>query len=725
MARGMMVPLLLACLLASASGLGLRAAARQVEAAHAAEGHPIEKVITLLQELSAKAETEQKQEEVSFTKFEYWCVNTEKSLQKAITEGKAKMDELSSSIDSYTKNIEVLGKEIDTLSEDLLALDLTKGAANKDRQDGNDLYGKESQTLKDTVKGISDALDALTSAQRSTGLVATAQRKVSAALALVAMAVTEEQRQTLQAFADPKERPVLKAAGNNEDHVKKYAFKSNSVIELLKELQMKFEDELVASNTAETHALNSHTLAMVAHDAVAKAKEESKIAKASEKGEAEGDLADAKSSYELTAGDLTADESSLSDTQSACSVKKSEWAERSDTRAKEQEALKVAVEILAKVSGVRTEAPGNPVLPPSPVSFLQLPNLKNQRTQRAVELLRTEAKEMKSKVLEKLAATVAAHEEGPFDEVVNMIQKMIFRLADEQKQEDDHKKWCDLEESKTNSSINDKTEKIEELTSRIDEAQARAALLQSQITEASEMVSDIVQHVAEATEIRETGKQENKLAVKDAADAQQSLANAIAVLKDFYKSSGAVKKESWEFVQREPVALGEKPSTWASGYTGVADPAAQPGGILAVLEQVSADFAKMESQTHAQESSDTEAYQTDMQACEIEKARRSKESDMKSQERKRVVEKQGSLEASRKSVAGELEATEQYMKDLAPACFDGSSTYGERKVARDKEIEALKDAQDLLQNHAKAGMPPPAEGLPPPAEGLSFLQRRR
>jgi len=717
MARGMMV-LLLACLLASASGFGLRAAARQVEA-HAAEGHPIEKVITLLQELSAKAETEHKQEEVSFTKFEYWCVDTGKSLQKAITEGKAKMDELSSSIDSYTKNIEVLGKEIDTLSEDLLALDLTKGAANKDRKDGNDLYVKESQTLKDTVKGISDALDALTSAQRSTGLVATAQRKVSAALALVAMAVTEEQRQTLQAFADPKERPVLKAAGNNEGHIKKYAFKSSSVIELLKELKMKFEDELAASNTAETHALNSHTLAMVAHDAVAKAKGESKIAKASEKGEAEGDLTEAKSSYALIAGDLTADESSLSDTQSACSVKKSEWAERSDTRAKEQEALKVAVEILAKVSGVRTEAPGNPILPPSPVSFLQLPNLKNQRrTQRAVELLRMEAKEMKSKVLEKLAATVAAHEEGPFDEVVNMIQKMIFSLANEQKQEDDHKKWCDLEESKTNSSINDKTEKIEELTSRIDEAQARAALLQSQITEASEMVSSIVQHVAEATEIRETGKQENKLAVKDAADAQQSLANAIAVLKDFYKSSGAVKKESWEFVQRGPVALGEKPSTWASGYSGVADPAAQPGGILAVLEQVSADFAKMESQTHAQESSDTEAYQTDMQACEIEKARRSKESDMKSQERKRVVEKQGSLEASRKSVAGELEATEQYMKDLAPACFDGSSTYDERKVARDQEIEALKEAQELLRNQTKAGMTPPTEGP-------SFLQRRR
>merc|ERR1719231_195585 len=97
------------------------------------------------------------------------------------------------------------------------------------------------------------------------------------------------------------------------------------------------------------------------------------------------------------------------------------------------------------------------------------------------------------------------------------------------------------------------------------------------------MISDIVAFMKEATEIRKTGKEENNLAIKDSKDAQTSLTNAIEVLEAFYKSSGEIPKEPWEFVQKssEPVGLPEKPSTWDAGYTGVADPTKQPGGIIA------------------------------------------------------------------------------------------------------------------------------------------------
>ena len=32
-----------------------------------------------------------------------------------------------------------------------------------------------------------------------------------------------------------------------------------------------------------------------------------------------------------------------------------------------------------------------------------------------------------------------------FDQIKNMIQKMIFHLMDEQKNEDEHKHWCDTQ----------------------------------------------------------------------------------------------------------------------------------------------------------------------------------------------------------------------------------------------------------------------------------------
>jgi len=351
------------------------------------------------------------------------------------------------------------------------------------------------------------------------------------------------------------------------------------------------------------------------------------------------------------------------------------------------------------------------------VSFLQLGNL-GPRTKKAITLLRGEARAVHSKALEELASAVEQHGDGPFDQVVNMIQKMIYRLMHEQTEEDEHKDWCDQALSKTQKSIDDKKDKVDELTAKVDDAIAQAASLLEDMNAADDMVAKIQAHVQEATEIRKIGKQQNALSIKDAEDAQTALANAIAVLKDHYKESGEVQKEAWEFIQSRragPVALSKSPATWDSSYTSVADPEKQPQGILAVLEQVTADFAQMESETAAQEASDKEIYDEDVKNCAIEKARRRKESEAKGEERKRQLEKQKTLELERKGVRGELEATHQYMKDLQPACVEAenNSTYEDRKAARASEIEALKSAQGLLQNAFEDTPEEPAEVADP------------
>jgi len=685
-----------------------------------AVGHPMEKVIDLLKDLATKAENEGKTEEVSYTKFEYWCTNNVKDLNKAITEEKATMEKLSDEISAHEKNIEVLDQEIKKLAEELLEQDKTAAAALEERKAGEELYKAEKASLQDTIGAVGQAITILTSTKKDTdtGLVQ-AKSQVRSLLALIGFSINTKQRQTMQAFVEDKPRPELEAAGDRKVHIKGYAFKSDSVIELLKELETKFEDELVATEEAETNAINNYDLAKNARDALVKAKQEAKATKEKEVADSKEDLIAAFTAFDSTQADLAADTKTLSETEQSCRLKASEWEERSTTRAKEIEAIQTAISILAKATGVRTEAPGNPVPPPSPVAFLQV---SNPRTERALRILRQEAKSSHSKALERLADDVTErvkHGDGHFDQVVNMVEKMIFRLMHEQTEEDDHKNWCDQEISKTESSITDKKDKVDELNLKIEDAQARAAKLAEEVRDADAMVLKIVEHMKEATEIREIGKEENKLAIKDAEDAQTALANAIAVLETFYKESGGVKKESWEFLQ-EPVKLPENPSTWDSGYTSVADPAAQPDGIVSVLKAVASDFAEMESQTMAQEESDQEAFEEDMKECKIEQARRTSESKEKAAEEKRTAEKQRSMEASRKSVAGELEATEQYFKDLHPACIDGSSSYEDRKAARAEEIEALKNAQGLLQDAFKEK---PEEA--PEEEKLTFLQKRR
>merc|ERR1719401_2683493 len=107
----------------------------------------------------------------------------------------------------------------------------------------------------------------------------------------------------------------------------------------------------------------------------------------------------------------------------------------------------------------------------------------------------------------------------------------------------------------------------------------------------------------EASDIRNEGKKENMEVIKDAQKAQAAIAQAEAVLTDFYKSSGQIPKEPWEFVQtgKAPAELPESPKMWDSSYTGVADPEKADTGVLAVLKAVGEDFAKMEADSQAQE----------------------------------------------------------------------------------------------------------------------------
>lgn len=271
----------------------------------------------------------------------------------------------------------------------------------------------------------------------------------------------------------------------------------------------------------------------------------------------------------------------------------------------------------------------------------------------------------------------------------------------EQKDEDVHKNWCDLELNKTDVSKTNKEDKMEELSLKIEEAKAMVQELTEQIQSANEMVVKIVVHMDESTEIRDIGKQDNALATKDAQQAQEALANAIAVLEDFYKQSGMVAKEPWEFLQRG-VELPEKPATWESSYTGVADPVDQPDGIITVLKKISADFAQMESQTAAQEESDQKLYEDDMKLNTIEKSRLAKESEMKEEEKKRTVDKIASMGEQLKHVSDEHAAVVQYLKDLQHGCVDGDSTYDDRKAARAKEITALQEAQVILRDAFKS-----------------------
>jgi len=430
--------------------------------------------------------------------------------------------------------------------------------------------------------------------------------------------------------------------------------------------------------------------------------------------EAKTALADAKGDLKDQKDDLDADAGSLSQTEKSCRTKSQEWDQRLSTRKLELEAMATAIKILAKVTGVRTEAPKNPKTESRHMfieegeAFLQLEGIVAiSPKMRAVNLLKETASTVHSHALERLATEIAAHLDGPFDQINNSIEKMIFHLMAEQTNEDKHKAWCDQELFKTQTMKDNKDDKIKEVDAELKTETAGVAQLTEDIKAADAMISKIVASTKEATEIRNIGKKENKEAIADAEQAQNAILKAIGVLQAFYQDSGQIQDAAF---LEAPSKLPESPSTWDSGYTGVADPTKQPAGIISVLKAVNADFEKLEAETKSQETTDQLAFDQQIQSESIEKARRTKEVEMKTNRKMQKVDAISRMSSTRSNLGSEQEKAAQYLKDLEPACTSGDSSYEKRKKARDAEVDALQRAQVFLEN--------PSDG-----KSAMFLQR--
>merc|ERR1719324_1390456 len=296
------------------------------------------------------------------------------------------------------------------------------------------------------------------------------------------------------------------------------------------------------------------------------------------------------------------------------------------TRDGELEAMQQAIEIMEKVTGVRTpESKGVATTAEIP-DFTQLRSVhskKQFKDPRAAVLavLRKAGKSKGAAALSKLADKIEKLQvgqmpgSGMFDSIKNMIQKMIFHLMDEQKNEDEHKHWCDKELTNTDLMIKEKTEKKNDADATITQLAEKIQNLKNGITSNQDAVALAEEEIASRTEDRAAEKAENEATIKDAEDAQSAVAEAIAVLTTFYKNSGEVQKEAWEsFAQMsarrhksEPGETAPEPELWSSDadtYTGTEGGAS----VIGMLEKVATDFAEMESQARAAETEQQDAF---------------------------------------------------------------------------------------------------------------------
>jgi len=648
--------------------------------------HPAVKVMALLQKLQQQVKEEGETEAAAYAKFTYWCAELTKEKEKSIKESKEVISVQESTIEALTEDIAALNAEIASLAEEITKDETAKTEAQSERDTSNGDYVNAKSDYEGTISAIGEAIASLEGAN---GASLVAVNKATDLVKKLGGAQGEK------AFLEIRRADPIESANADEFEGRAgrevvSTSKTGGVIELLKNLKLKFEDELIAANKAETNSANSHALAGAAKEDEINAATRAKDSKTSLVGRKGQDLATAESDLGEAQTALESADTVLKDTTSTCRTRAGEWDERSKTRTGEIAAMGQAIEILEKITGVRTpESKG--------ISFIQMSKKISDPRAAIVNLLRKAGSSKRTAGLAKLADQIAALSaagqtpgSGTFDQIKNMIQKMIFHLMSEQKDEDDHKNWCDKELETTTMMQDDKETKRDELATDIASLNAEITSLTNGIKENNQFIANAEAEIADETELRQSDKAENAATIQDAKDAQSAVQNAISVLEDFYKSTGEVAKEAWEsFVQ-----VSQAPETFSGAYSGTSGGA----GVIGMLTDIASDFASMEGQARSDETTQQDEYDTMMTTLAGDKAEKTKDAEMKSARKERMGEKLAGKTADESHNTKELEATVQYMADLQHACVDGDSTYADRKGARTQEIDALRQAQGILEN---------------------------
>jgi len=682
--------------------------------------HPAVKIISLLAKLQVQIKEEGQAETHAFGKFTYWCTETTKAKTSAVAEFNKEIEVSSAEIKALTEDIAALEKEIEAHAAAITANEAAKEKMQSNRDADNGVYMASKADLEATIDAVSQAITALMESKPAF-LQQTSKKSAAVKTALGLLHVfypdNKAVAQLMQLGADPIESEMADKFEGRKGREATYDFKGGEVIEMLKKLQLDFEDQLTDLNKAEAAATNAHKLGDAAKEDELASANRAKDTKTEVKGQKGQDLSTAQSNLDEATTNRDADQQVLDETKMTCRTRTDEYDRRMKTREGETAAMAQAIEILEKITGVRTpESKG--------VAFLQLSATKKVADPKAaiVNLLRKAGSKKQTAALSKLADKIAALKQTPgsgtFDQIKNMIQKMVFHLMSEQTDEDNHKNWCDKELETTTMMIEDKNATKEELQASIDALSAEIESLASAIEENTKAIAAIDAEVEEQTSIRAEDKEENTATIKDAEEAQTAVAQAIAVLEEFYKSTGAVEKEAWEFAQTQARVRRAKQAPGETAPMPEYEPepyqATEGGtGVIGMLQEIATDFATMETEARADETTQQDQYDEDMTALKAEKAEKESDSTQKTNRMERLKEKLVGKKDDFKHNQKELDATNQYMADLQHACVDGDSTYEDRKAARTQEIEALKEAQGILEKAFDE--PEETEGSPEPA----------
>lgn len=426
--------------------------------------------------------------------------------------------------------------------------------------------------------------------------------------------------------------------------------------------------------------------------------QDSKIiaAKTSSKASKMEDAAVAKGELNITEKAKAEDETALADTLAECHSKSEEFEKNQVTRAEEMKAIIKATEIL-KSSAVSGNAekymPAVLIQAKKSASLAQARSVlyKDRHVQeRAAAYLQARSKVLGSRYLSVMAAHTL---DDPFVKVKKMIKDLITKLMEEANTEADEHAYCTSELATNKQTRDNKGAEVDELAAKSEKLTAEAAKLADEIQQLSDAIAEMQGQRADASQLRQAEKAENTKAVADAKEAQTAVQQAVEVLRNFYAKEEEEATGGASLLQGKARAAHRSSHRSAEPYKGMDG---SSSGVLAMLEVILSDFARLESEVSASEDHAQSSYEKFMDetaediAVKTTEVRHKEGMKQRAAEQLRITQKQ--LELTQQELTEALD----YYDKLKADCVDTGLSYDERKKQRQEEIKSLQEALKIL-----------------------------
>lgn len=632
---------------------------------------PVQKVITLLQDMHATGEKQKAEETKVFEGYSEWVDDQVKDKGYEIQTLQDTVAKLQAEIAKAEADSNTLGSQVKELVADITKWESQAEKATVEREEAKAEYEKVSKDYTESVEAIGYAVTVLQ--QQSF------DRKQAASLLQIVAGVPEATK-ALVSFLQSKDGP------SGAPEVAGYEFQSGGVIKMLKGLGKKFKEELHTVDRDEANAAHTYDMEMLnLRDQTKNAKdhqgekEATRAQRQSDLGEFKGELAD-------TQEVLAESQKYVQNVKTTYKIKSRDYKTNQEVRGEELAALAQATEI---ISGGSVSGAADKHLPSlAQKSFLQrsLLQLSSIRKvgdhQSAASFLEQKALSLNSKVLQMAAVQLA--QGGPFDKIAKLIQNLITRLETEAASEADHKQWCDEELKENKLTREAKTRKSNELQTKVDKLSANINSLAQQITDLNAQQADLHKAIKDYTAERTKERETNEQTIKDTKEAQVALTQALEVLKEFYEKAGA------ELVQAKSHST-QVPEM--AKYAGQQD---SKKGVVGILEVIQTDFARLQADTESAESQGQREYEEYSENAKADLEAKHKDSFDKGMLKDRKEHERKLTNKDLRSVIDGLNAANEYYDALKPQCLEVHVSHEERVRLREEEIESLQQAYEIL-----------------------------